>query len=224
MGRSALAILIPAHNEDSTIGQLVAELSKSADVVVVDDGSQDQTQRIAKSGGAHVISLPENRGYDSALAAGVDYVRAAGYEGFVTCDGDGQHLARDIVYALELVGKYPLIVGVRDPLARLSERVFAQVASSSTGIKDPLCGLKAYRLEFVPRNFTRYLSRSSGTGLALKLASQGIQALNMSVSVQERASGSPRFGGSVRANAKIFMSLLKSLPLLAQAMTKRVMD
>lgn len=224
MGRSALAILIPAHNEDSTIGQLVAELSKSADVVVVDDGSQDQTQRIAKSGGAHVISLPENRGYDSALAAGVDYVRAAGYEGFVTCDGDGQHLARDIVYALELVGEYPLIVGVRDPLARLSERVFAQVASSSTGIKDPLCGLKAYRLEFVPTNLTRYLSRSSGTGLALKLAAQGIQALNIPVSVQERASGSPRFGGSVRANAKIFMSLLKSLPLLAQAMVRRVTD
>lgn len=216
MGRTEFAVLIPAHNEESTIGKLVDALSKSADVVVVDDGSTDRTSKIATSSGAHVVSLPKNMGYDSALASGIAYVRDRGYKGFVTCDADGQHLPSDVLSALALLIDNPLVVGARGKLTRVSERVFAQAARASFGIRDPLCGLKAYHLEFVPDDFSQHLSRSSGVGLALKMVTLGVEAINMPISIQDRSSGAPRFGGTFRANSRIFLSLLRAFPLKAQ--------
>jgi len=221
MGRSAFAILIPANNEEATIGELVAILSKEADVVVVDDGSEDLTAKVAKSKGAKVVSLPENMGYDAALASGIRYVQEKGYSGIVTCDADGQHLTKDVVSALKLVESHPLVVGVRSPLARTSERVFAWVTRYSVGIRDPLCGLKAYDLRGIPVDFSRYLLGSSGTGLALRLAAEGINVLNLPISIQERATGVPRFGGYFRANARIFSSLAKAFPLILQALLRK---
>jgi hypothetical protein len=83
---------IPAFNEQKTIGSIVLTARRYANkVIVVDDGSDDQTAWIAEQAGATVIHHPENRGYGAALRSCFDYARNNDFGVLVILDGDGQH-------------------------------------------------------------------------------------------------------------------------------------
>jgi glycosyltransferase involved in cell wall biosynthesis len=86
-------IVIPAYNEAASIGQVVGELFARgfADVLVVDDGSDDGTADIAAASGAHVLRPPLHLGAWGAMQTGIRYAVAQGYSGVVTMDADGQH-------------------------------------------------------------------------------------------------------------------------------------
>ena len=110
--------IIPAHNEQENIGQVVTgirELDIGIDVVVIDDGSTDRTARHARLAGAKVIRLSSNIGYGVALQTGYKYACERGYDYLVQLDGDGQH---DPVYIPELLkiiksGEADLVLGSR---------------------------------------------------------------------------------------------------------------
>ena len=70
MGRSRLAVVIPAHREAASIGPIVAEARRHGEVIVVDDGSPDDTGELARAAGAAVIRNDEPMGYEGALARG----------------------------------------------------------------------------------------------------------------------------------------------------------
>ena len=97
-----LAILIPAYNEEKTIGNVIKTLPKTLpgidriDVVVVNDGSADNTAQIAKESGATVISHWFNRGLGGALGTGFEYIRKHDFDLLITFDADGQHNPNDI--------------------------------------------------------------------------------------------------------------------------------
>lgn len=83
---------IPAFNEEKTIGSVVLIARRyAAKVIVVDDGSEDQTAAVAEQAGATVVQHPTNRGYGAALRSCFDYARANGVDVLVILDGDGQH-------------------------------------------------------------------------------------------------------------------------------------
>jgi len=88
-------IIIPAYNEEATIGQVIASIKKAApefDIVVINDGSLDNTEQVARSTGlAHVISLPHNVGIGGAMQTGYMYAKRNGYDVAVQMDADGQH-------------------------------------------------------------------------------------------------------------------------------------
>jgi glycosyltransferase involved in cell wall biosynthesis len=87
-------IVIPAFNEEKNIGNVVADTRlkvPSADIVVIDDGSTDNTVMRALSAGAKVISLPINIGIGGAMQTGFKYAYERGYTVAVQIDGDGQH-------------------------------------------------------------------------------------------------------------------------------------
>ena len=109
--------LIPAYNEAETIADVVAGVSAHCpDVVVVDDGSTDDTAALAEGGGARVIRLSPNRGKGAALRSGLDHALDIGSQAVITLDGDGQHDPSEIPRFLGAwqadVGD--LIVGARD--------------------------------------------------------------------------------------------------------------
>ena len=99
-----IGVLIPAYNEEGTIFSLVRGLlALSAggqglveEVVIIDDGSTDNTREEAKRAGAQVISHPENRGKGAALKTGFRYALQKGFEAIITMDGDGQHDGTEI--------------------------------------------------------------------------------------------------------------------------------
>jgi glycosyltransferase involved in cell wall biosynthesis len=91
--RRRLAI-VPARNEEEAVGRVVEELREfdpDLDVVVIDDGSTDDTAERARAAGAAVVRLPYNLGIGGAVQTGFKYALAHGYEIVIRLDGDGQH-------------------------------------------------------------------------------------------------------------------------------------
>ena len=100
------AIVIPAHNEAKTIGALVKSITDlNGDVIVVDDGSCDDTASLAKAGGALVISTSTKSGKGNALRLAFAQALGQGYDAVITLDGDGQHSPSDIGRFLECYQK-----------------------------------------------------------------------------------------------------------------------
>jgi len=90
-------VIIPALQAGPTIGDVVARARMfSEHVVVIDDGSSDDTGEQASRAGAEVLRHPENRGKGRALMTGFHYLFAQGHDRIVTLDADGQHLPEEI--------------------------------------------------------------------------------------------------------------------------------
>ncbi|NJE79460.1 glycosyltransferase family 2 protein [Thermococcus sp. GR4] len=114
MGHNIL-IIVPAYNEELTIGYVVTLSKKYGDVLVVDDGSKDKTYDIAISAGAHVIQHPQNMGKAQALKTAFKYATEKGYDIVVCLDADGQHNPEEIPKLLEpiLNDKADMVIGSR---------------------------------------------------------------------------------------------------------------
>jgi len=111
-----LCVLIPAHNESKTIGQLVEQIrQKNLDVIVIDDGSSDQTGSIAQTRDAYVIQHHEKKGKGVSLRDGFRYVLSNNYDGVITMDGDGQHDVADLNTIIHKAESCPeaIVVGNR---------------------------------------------------------------------------------------------------------------
>ena len=113
-GRS-LAI-VPCYNEEATIGSVVIKAKRYVSkVLVVDDGSTDDTVIIAKEAGAKVISHIKNKGKSASVKTGFNYALANGFDYVVTIDGDGQHNPDEIPTVLGDVQNngHDITIGVR---------------------------------------------------------------------------------------------------------------
>src|SRR5688500_20213366 len=92
-------IIIPAMNEEESIGKVITEVKSElpfVDVLVVNDGSTDSTAAVAASAGATVTSLPYNLGVGGAMRLGYRYAERNGYDIAIQIDADGQHDPRSV--------------------------------------------------------------------------------------------------------------------------------
>lgn len=113
--KTTLAI-IPCYNESSTIGSVVLKVKNHVDkVLVIDDGSADDTAKIAKAAGARVILHKKNYGKSTAIKNGFKYALDNGFDYVVTIDGDGQHNPDEIPSVLKnlMNNGHDIIVGFR---------------------------------------------------------------------------------------------------------------
>ena len=113
MGKTKISIIIPAYNEAETIGDVINKiinLYPDFEMIVVNDGSTDNTASVAKDAGALVYSHPYNIGNGAAIKSGV---RFASGKILVFMDGDGQHDPREIEKLLEYFPNYDMVVGAR---------------------------------------------------------------------------------------------------------------
>jgi len=111
-----ICVLIPGYNEEKTIGQVVSKARKIiSNVIVVDDGSNDNTSQIAKSAGAIVIRHEVNKGKGAALRTGFQYVLDHNFQAVITMDSDGQHDVNDIPKFLNALyeKKADIVIGSR---------------------------------------------------------------------------------------------------------------
>ncbi len=108
--------LIPAHNEAARIAPVLNEALKHLPVLVVDDGSSDETAPVAQSAGAEVIRQQPNQGKGAALKAGFRRALEMGCAAVVTLDADGQHNPREIpAFLASFHNNQPdLIIGARE--------------------------------------------------------------------------------------------------------------
>lgn len=111
-------IIIPAYNEEASIAGVVNEvrsLQQAYDIVVINDGSIDETPTLASDAGATVLSLPTNLGIGAAMQTGFLYAFRNGYDIAVQMDGDGQHHAAELWKLVDVLanGSADVVIGSR---------------------------------------------------------------------------------------------------------------
>lgn len=153
-------VVVPAYNEQNSIGQVVKNLREFVDqVVVVNDGSTDETAALARAAGALVITHLVNRGYGAALATGTDYALDTSANYILHFDADGQFVPSDIPRLVEplIEGKVQVALGSRflgqaidlPVLRRLILKVATVFTWAFSGLKltDAQNGFRAFTTE-----------------------------------------------------------------------------
>ena len=174
---SAVSVIIPAFNEAESISAVLAAMRATAtwrEILVVDDGSADETANRARAAGARVISHPYNKGNGAAVKSGI---RAAAGEYILIMDGDGQHGAGDALRLVGYLGDYDLVVGARAPngqastARRVGNNALNWLASYLTGrtIPDLTSGMRAARSDCL-REFLYLLPNGFSTPTTTTLA------------------------------------------------------
>ena len=184
-----ICILIPAYKEESHIAAVVREVREfcpGAEIIVIDDGSPDNTDQAAAAAGATVLEHVRNQGKGAALQTGFDYARDKGCDLAITLDADGQHAPSDIPAFLQAYERThsPVLVGNRmnnvatmPPLRRFVNRFMSALLSRVMGqhVPDSQCGFRLYHRSAFPIGprdpaSSRYAAESE---ILLRLALQG---------------------------------------------------
>jgi glycosyltransferase involved in cell wall biosynthesis len=163
MDSSAVWVVIPAYNEARVLKEVLGELrdyNRSYNIVVVDDGSSDETANVASGFDVHILRHPVNLGQGAAIATGIEYALREGADIVVTFDADGQMSAEDIGAVVNEVLKegVDVALGSRFLTARpkgmpRTKKIGLKLATIftefSTGLKitDTHNGLRAFKAE-----------------------------------------------------------------------------
>lgn len=202
---SRLLVVIPALNEEGSVGYVVKEVKAhqpSATVLVVDDGSSDRTRDVAREAGAEVLSLPYNLGVGGALRAGFRYAVREDFDRVVQVDGDGQHDPAEISQLLDELVDSDLVIGARfagrgDYQARGARRfamwLLARSVSRQAGtpLTDTTSGFRAFNRDTVALFAKDYPAEYLGdTVEALVIACRaGRRVVQVPVQMRARTAG-----------------------------------
>ena len=211
VSRSSLLVMVPALNEEGSVGAVVedAVATLHGDVVVIDDGSSDRTAEVARAAGATVLRHSFNLGVGGAIQTALRYATAHGYGRVLQLDGDGQHEAREAKRLLDELDRTgaDFVVGNRFEAGwpvtrsrRLAMRVLARIVSRRLGvpIHDTTSGFRAMGPRAVELFAARYpVDYLSDTVEALLLAAEaGLVVREVGVQMRPRQAGLPSSGSA----------------------------
>ena len=190
-----VTIIIPAHNEEKGITDVingVKRLNTGYEIIVVDDGSTDNTYKLARETGAKVIRHPYNKGYGAALKTGI---RNAAADIVLFMDADGQHKSSDIKKIIQYIGEYDMVVGARTKKSKISllrrpgKKILGITANYLSGmtIPDLNSGFRALK-KSVAQEFMHILpnSFSFSTTITLALITSGYSVKYVPIEAPER--------------------------------------
>jgi len=217
-----VSVILPAYNEAASIADVLRDIRAMAqarrhtdlvEMVVVDDGSSDDTAAIAEREGARVVRHPYNIGNGAAVKAGM---RAAGGDIYVMMDADGQHRPEEIPMLLDKIETHAMVVGARQRdghaglLRRLANAVYNRLASYVTGrrIPDLTSGFRCVRagvadrfLYLLPNTF------SYPTTITLACFKTGLPVCYVPISARKRVGKSKI--RMIKDGARFFLIILK---------------
>ena len=225
-------IIIPAYNEQGSIGAVVENIRNhvaDADILVVNDGSQDRTARKARESGAMVISLPYNMGIGTAVQSGFLFAREKGYHFVVQVDGDDQHPSSEIPRLLEALengvdvaigSRFVQPTGYRPPLFRaVGIRVFSFLVSLIVGKKvhDTTSGFRATNRRAILLLTETYPHDYPEVEALITLYRHGMKFVEIPVEMNYRREGK----SSISAKAGIYYMLKVTLAVLVAVIKRR---
>lgn len=210
--QSNTLIIIPAFNEEKNIAQVLKELHSTCrdmDLLVINDGSQDDTSHRAQDTGlAVVIDLQKNLGIGGAVQTGFKYARTHGYERAVQFDGDGQHIAVEIDKLLEPLSRnFDMVIGSRfldnkqgyrsTFMRRRGIRLFQRVNSVLIGqkITDNTSGFRAYNHSAITFLADHYPEDYPEPETVILLGKNGFNMTEVEVQMRRRQGGSSSISG-----------------------------
>lgn len=210
-----LSVIIPAYNEAASIEGVLAKVGAQlpdAELIVVDDASQDETVALAARAGATVVRQPYNKGNGAAVKAGI---RAASGDVLLMLDADGQHDPADLPRILAPIGPYDLVIAARSRASNASwtrgvgNALLNRLATYLTGVQvdDLTSGFRAMKratiLEFIHLLPNRYSYPTTSTMAFIKA---GYSVKFVPVAAQRREGGAS--GQKLLKNGIIFGTIL----------------
>jgi glycosyltransferase involved in cell wall biosynthesis len=228
--------VVPAYNEASTVGDVVLAIRRMApqlDVLVIDDGSTDETGRNAEKAGARVLRLPFNLGIGGAVQAGFKYADEHGYGYMVQIDGDGQHDPGEVHKLFDVMekGSADMICGTRFStptgyMAPISRRtgihVFAFLLSRllRQPVTDPTSGFRLYNRRAISLFARDYPHDYPEVEAVLMLHHHRLTMREVPVRMFQRGGGVSSIGGSgksfyymVKVLLALFVGLARARPV-----------
>ena len=209
---SKIAVIIPAHNEEATIFDVVATIIKKTGypVLVINDASTDKTCLLARKANATVLDLPIQLGAWGAIQAGMRYALSAGYDIVITFDADNQHPADNICCLAKKVENgcdvaIGSCIGRGSVLRHFAWKLFRKL--SGLTIQDLTSGFRAYNR----KSFGMLASPKASLidyqdlGVLLLLHNAGMKMSEVSVSMNERENDKSRIFNSWRKVAEYMM-------------------
>lgn len=206
-------IVIPAYNEEDNVARVIREIRANDvyyDLVIVDDGSTDQTAKRARAAGEQVLSLPFNLGSAGAVQTGFKLAVVQEYDYVVHFDADGQHDPRDIRPIIETLKRdgYDVVIGSRvlgsgaedlSASKKLIIAFFCWLIRRSTGqvITDPTSGLRGLSR----RAFAHYARMGSypedypDADILLHMIRSGLRVTEIPANIRRRMAGRSQFVG-----------------------------
>jgi glycosyltransferase involved in cell wall biosynthesis len=209
-------VFIPAWNEQDNLPGVLDELHRElpdADLLVIDDGSTDDTAGVARAHGADVVSFGENRGLRAGIAAGWREAAERGYAYCGRVDADGQHPAAELSRLLGLVrsGDCDVAVGSRfvagdgypayrykpSPARRFGTALLRRAMRLRLGRRfgDATSGMYAANAAALPLLAEPYVSGAPEVEGLIRLAEAGLRVEEVPVDMRERASGESKLQG-----------------------------
>lgn len=201
----AVLVILPAFNEAANIANTVNRIRQhmpEADILVISDGSTDNTVDVARKAGAQVLNLPCNVGIGAAVQTAFKFAVQYQYDIVVRNDGDGQHVPEDIPRLIKALGENQMdvVIGSRflqggdygtPPLRRFGIVIISALLSRITGwrITDPTSGFNAYNRRAI-RLFSQHYPHDYPEPEAIMLMHRsGLKMMEVPVRMQPREHG-----------------------------------
>lgn len=222
-------VIIPAYNEEKSIGAVIKSINKHADVdiVVIDDGSKDSTRTTAQDAGAKVITLPFNLGIGGAMQTGYLYALYNNYDIAIQVDGDGQHDPRYInaLVAPLKQGLSDMVIGSRyvkqtsykSSISRRTGMIFfSWLVYVLTGkrIKDTTSGFRAVNRKVIDCFAQYYPTDYPEVDVLVRLHRKGLKMAEIPVEMRERQGGR----SSITPVKSVYYMIKVSLALLINSL------
>ncbi|MDE1817953.1 MAG: glycosyltransferase family 2 protein [Thaumarchaeota archaeon] len=220
---------IPAYNEEKMIGDIVKRsLQHSDKVIVIDDGSSDNTAQIAKQSGATVISHQKNQGYGAAVITLFDRARQENADIMIMVDGDGQHDPEQIPLLVNTLQEndVDIVIGSRflddkSKTPRYRKRGIKIITSAANfgadfKVSDAQSGFRAYSKRAIELIHPTETGMSVSTEILLKISNKGLSIAEVPITVSYNGKTSTEHsvphGIAVLMNTLKFISVKHPIP------------
>jgi glycosyltransferase involved in cell wall biosynthesis len=227
MKPSSYLVIVPAYNEEKNISYVIngiREYAPEVDILIVNDCSKDNTEKVAIENNCNVLTLCSNLGYSGALLTGMKYALLNGYNYVVQFDGDGQHDPREIMRLIEhsKSSGADIVIGSRfiertnyhhGFFRKIGTFLFSNIIKLTTGrkITDPTSGLqilnaKTMRYYLESKNFPEY----PDANILILMLRIGFKIEEIPVIMHDRLYGIGMHDSPVK-NIKYIVSMLYSI-------------
>ncbi len=206
MNNKEILVFIPAYNEENNLKKVLEDLiSNNYSILVVDDGSTDETYNIVSKMPVSVIRHSDNKGYEKALSSGLAYALEHDYTYAISFDADGQMFVEDIekFFTLAKERDADIVIGERKIKNRIFEYFVGGLTRFYYSISDPLCGLKLYKISSIAKLLPFDTKNLAGTELLIKaLQRKGFRILEKKIDTKRRIDKA-KFGNFFTGEIKI---------------------
>jgi hypothetical protein len=196
-----LVILIPAYNEVKNLAKI---LKYKYNYLIIDDGSNDGTEKILKKKKINYIKNSTKIGYEKSLITGLNYLKKKKFKYVITLDGDGEHPISKVkkIYSLAKNKKIDLIICNRKYKNRFLEDLLSLFFQIRFGLKDPLSGMKIYYLPKIKSLVNKIDKNSFLVDVIIMFVNKKYKILNYKIFTKKKI-GESKVGYNINVQLKI---------------------